>query len=540
MSVMSNESHDSAFEPTMMVKPDRSVHSTAGVSKAQVGFVEGTGPRLADETATLVRERLTAAAVILAIAMSIAFVRNLFLPAVPLMGFRVTILLAMLAGYAVLRSKLRLTLLQLRFIEPVVFGGFIAQIVVMVAVMYQGYAASGDAATVVGIKHLSTGAFSVLILIYGMLMPNTWKRAALVLFPVACVPYALDFFMSRHNHDVALAFDTDRFGMPVPLPGIAAFAAVYATHIIHRIRREAFKARQLGQYRLKEKLGAGGMGEVYRAEHTLLKRPCAIKLIKQGEGADATMLARFEREVRSTARLTHSNTVQIYDYGRTDDGTFYYVMELLPGGSLEALVAEHGPLPPERVVHFLRQTCRALEEAHALGLVHRDLKPANIFAAERGGVFDVTKLLDFGLVKHAAVDHPDDSKLTAEGSFSGSPLYMSPEQATSFGRVDGRGDIYALGAVAYFLLTGKPPFSGKHALEILMAHARDEAVPLSQLNRDVPNDLEQVVRRCLEKKPEDRFQDAGALERALAECECAGRWTDQKAAQWWREIEVKR
>jgi len=282
------------------------------------------------------------------------------------------------------------------------------------------------------------------------------------------------------------------------------------------------------------------MGEVYRAEHTLLKRPCAIKLIKEGEDADATILARFEREVQSTAKLTHFNTVAIYDYGRTDDGTFYYVMELLPGKSLEALVGEHGPLLPERVVHFLRQTCRALEEAHALGLVHRDLKPANIFAAERGGVYDVTKLLDFGLVKHAGGEQSEDSQLTAEGSFSGSPLYMPPEQATSFGRVDGRGDIYALGAVAYFLLTGKPPFSGEHALEILMAHARDEAVPLSRLNPDVPNDLEEVVRRCLEKKPEDRFQGAVDLERALAECECADRWTDQKAARWWQEIEVTR
>src|SRR5256885_2896070 len=196
------------------------------------------------------------------------------------------------------------------------------------------------------------------------------------------------------------------------------------------------------------------MGEVYFAEHQLLKRPCAIKLIRPSLSQQARVLARFELEVRATARLSHWNTVEVYDYGRTDDGTFFYVMEYLPGLSLAELVERHGPLPPERVIYLLRQACQALREAHGMGLIHRDIKPANIFAAQRGGLHDVTKLLDFGLAKRKA--EAPAMQLSQHGSITGSPLYMSPEQASGQ-RADHRSDIYALGAVAYFLLTGYAP-----------------------------------------------------------------------------------
>jgi serine/threonine-protein kinase len=310
---------------------------------------------------------------------------------------------------------------------------------------------------------------------------------------------------------------------------VAALVGIYGTHIINSARREAFKARQFGQYRLLEKLGSGGMGEVFKAEHVLLKRPCAMKLIKPSSEADATAIAHFEKEVKTTAKLTHWNTVEIYDYGHTDDGTFYYVMELLPGMSLEELVEQHGPLPPERAVHLLRQVCGALQEAHAVGLIHRDIKPANIFAAQRGGVFDVAKLLDFGLVKEKAGGSPE----AQQGSFSGTPLYMSPEQASAYEEVDARADIYSLGAVAYHLLTGKPPFAGKNVIELLAAHARSEVVPPSQINPVVPSDLGQVILRCLAKDAKDRFQDAASLEQALAGCACANQWSAVQAAEWW-------
>jgi serine/threonine-protein kinase len=301
--------------------------------------------------------------------------------------------------------------------------------------------------------------------------------------------------------------------------------------------RGEVEVNRFGPYRLKQKLGAGGMGEVYEAEHTLLKRPCAIKVIRPGRDADETALDRFEQEVRATAKLTHWNTVEIYDYGHTSDGTFYYVMELLPGLNLDELVKQHGPLLPERAIHFLCQVCGALREAHATGLVHRDITPANIIAARRGGVHDVVKLLDFGLVKQLTSEETGNPSTAPKGHFSGSPLYMSPEQATAYEEVDARSDIYSLGAVAYYLLTGNPPFSGKTSLQVLAAHVGDEVVAPSRLRTGLPGDLEGIMLRCLEKSPNDRFQDMQTLRQAFNGCDCANKWTEERAAAWWREIE---
>src|SRR5262249_21514868 len=248
---------------------------------------------------------------------------------------------------------------------------------------------------------------------------------------------------------------------------------------------------------------------------------------------DPHVLARFEREVRMTARLSHWNTVEIYDYGRTDDGTFFYVMEYLPGLSLDDVLQRHGPLPAARVVHLLRQTSQGLREAHAIGLIHRDIKPGNVFAAQRGGLYDVAKLLDFGLVK--PVTEAPAARLTQEGSISGTPLFMSPEQARGLHDLDARSDIYSLGAVAYALLTGRPPFERTNPLEVLIAHARDDVVPPSQLQTGVPADLERVILRCLAKRPEDRFPDVDHLDQALAGCAAADRWTQSDAARWWHE-----
>jgi serine/threonine-protein kinase len=277
------------------------------------------------------------------------------------------------------------------------------------------------------------------------------------------------------------------------------------------------------------------MGEVYLAEHELLKRPCALKLIRPGAVADHSALERFEREVRLTATLSHPNTVEVYDYGRAEDGTYYYVMEYLPGLNLADLVAQHGPLPPARVVYLLRQVCGALREAHAAGLIHRDIKPSNIFAARRGGRDDVAKLLDFGLVRPPAT--AGMAHLSGEGQVIGTPLYMSPEQATSGKELDERTDIYSLGAVAYYLLTGQPLFARETVVAVLIAHARDPVAPPSGIRPDIPEDLERVVLRCLAKTREERFPDAGSLERALCECGCARDWNQERAARWWREAD---
>lgn len=314
---------------------------------------------------------------------------------------------------------------------------------------------------------------------------------------------------------------------------VIAGAAVFASRRINTLRRERLATKQIAQYRLIALLGTGSMGEVYLAEHRMLKRLCAIKLIRPERTCDSQILTRFEREVRSTARLSHWNTVEIFDYGRTDDGTFFYVMEYLPGLSFEEIIQTHGRQPAERVIHLLRQACQALREAHSIGLIHRDIKPANLFAAERGGVYDVVKVLDFGLVKEVA--EIPSARLTQQGGLSGTPLFMSPEQASGIDDVDGRSDIYSLGAVAYMLLSGRPPFERRSPMEVLIAHARDKVTPPSEFCAEVPADLEKIVLRCLAKKSEDRYQNMDDLEHALAKCAAADRWTQSCAVSWWQD-----
>ncbi len=504
------------------------------VSKANVGFVAGDRPRFADETAALLRSRLTAAALALVITLAAANVGNALSGITSLWWLRATVLLVLVACFLILRNSRPLSLSQLRWIELVVFGLVLMQVLAMMATRIAGFVVTNDVAAVAAAKHLFFGAWCVLIFLYGIFMPNTWKRGAAIMLPAALLPYLVLGYQSWQSPEFASLISTENTSSPVPLPVVAALVAVYGTHVINSARREAFKARQFGQYRLLEKLGSGGMGEVYKAEHVLLKRPCAMKLIKPSSEADATAIAHFETEVKATAKLTHWNTVEIYDYGHTEDGTFYYVMELLPGMSLDDLVEREGPLSPARVVHLLRQVCGALKEAHDAGLIHRDIKPANIYAAQRGGVFDVAKLLDFGLVKENSGNGHAEAR---QGSFSGTPLYMSPEQASAYDAVDGRADIYSLGAVAYHLLTGKPPFAGENVMQLLKAHARSEVTPPSEIEPNVPTDLEQIILRCLKKSVDERFPNAESLKQALARCECANQWTPEQAGAWWSAYE---
>jgi serine/threonine-protein kinase len=267
----------------------------------------------------------------------------------------------------------------------------------------------------------------------------------------------------------------------------------------------------------------------------MLRRPSAIKLLPP-ERFGVESVARFEREVQLTARLTHPNTIRIFDYGRTPDGIFYYVMEYLDGASLADVVAEGGPMPPGRVIHVLDQAAGALAEAHGIGLIHRDIKPANIFLTEQGGVPDVAKVLDFGLVKQIGQSDGSESTIQAlsrENTFTGTPLYMAPEAITSPDKVDPRTDLYSLGAVGYFLLTGKDVFSGRTVVEICGHHLHSMPVlPSERLGKPVPRDLEELILACLEKDPAQRPPDARRLQAALRSCRDARSWSDEDAVRW--------
>jgi eukaryotic-like serine/threonine-protein kinase len=298
------------------------------------------------------------------------------------------------------------------------------------------------------------------------------------------------------------------------------------------LQKATLAARQLGQYTLEKKLGAGGMGTVYRARHAMLRRPTAVKLLNLDTMTEGTV-ARFEREVQLTSTLTHPNTVAVFDYGRTPDGLFYYAMEYLDGTNLEELVARVGPLPEARVVFLLRQVCGALAEAHAAGMVHRDVKPANIFLTRRGGLYDFVKLLDFGLAKPLASE--ESAGITAANAIVGTPHYLSPEAVNQPDALDARADVYAVGAVGYFLLTGTTVFSGATALDVCLKHAREEPVPPSRrsANNPVSPGLEALVMRCLAKAPTERPRDADELLCELEACRVSGTWMASDAAAWW-------
>jgi serine/threonine-protein kinase len=317
--------------------------------------------------------------------------------------------------------------------------------------------------------------------------------------------------------------------------------ATVVSRVLYGLRRQVAEASELGQYLLEERIGGGGMGEVWRARHRLLIRPAAIKLIgRRALGAmagDPELLARrFEREARATAALTSPHTVQLYDFGVAEDGRLYYVMELLDGLDLDTLVRQHGPLPAERVVHLLRQVCAALQDAHANGLVHRDIKPANIVVSRAGTTFDFVKVLDFGLVKF---DSPspagaDAVKLSTEGSWSGTPGYMAPEVVLGAADADHRVDLYALGCVAYWLLTGHMVFEGENAMQVMIQHVQAEPKrPSLRTDRPVPAALEDLIMECLQKEPARRPASADAVGDRLAAVALTPVWTAERAEQWW-------
>ncbi|CAN5416289.1 hypothetical protein BH11PLA2_BH11PLA2_27410 [soil metagenome] len=372
-----------------------------------------------------------------------------------------------------------------------------------------------------------------LLVFHGVLVPNTLARGLGVTLSMVLTAFAIDTFA------ISIDVTTGQYPFMVYAIGVAMLAAgaglsIFGTAKTAALRQEIETARaavrELGQYRLRRKLGQGGMGEVYLAEHQLLKRPCAVKRIHPKYLNNPEQVRRFQREVQTTSQLRHPNTVEIYDYGQAEDGTYYYVMEYLPGLSLEEIVSRSGPLPPDRVVHILRQVCGALREAHRHGLIHRDIKPSNILVFPDGAPHDQAKVVDFGLVQSLEPED-NEAKITRDGLIVGTPEYMSPEQAQGL-HLDERSDLFSLGSVAYYLLTGREAFHRETPLKTLLAVVNEEPKPLAELNTFLPANLGTVIARCLAKPLEERFALAGDVEAALSVCD-GSTWTVERADQWW-------
>ncbi|MDR3618619.1 MAG: serine/threonine-protein kinase [Paludisphaera borealis] len=507
-----------------------------------VALVDGSWRSLRSETHDLRRNRLTSAALFMAVVSAVLLIWSFFNGTsmhwviTAMMGLRLVVA-ATVAG--LLLSNLPISTDRVRLMEYGLFGLMAVLIAVTQYVVDVEFLRRGDVLSAATYMKNGVIGMIVLMVLYGTFIPNDTRTAATVILTMALVPIvSFALLMEAEHPDLVEELEGMRGGEHAGSNAlslmIGAGLAIYGAHILNGLRKDLHNARKYGQYQLGQQLGVGGMGEVYMAEHQLLKRPCALKLIKPGAVSDPIALARFEREVKSAARLSHPNTIAIYDYGHTDDGTFYYVMEYLPGLSLQDLVAQYGPMPPGRLIFLLRQVCAGLAEAHSLGIIHRDLKPANLFVALRGGEADVAKVLDFGLVK--LTGDPDAPELTTDQTVSGTPTFMSPEQATGDSALDPRTDVYSLGAIAYFALTGQPPFKGSTPMAVMIAHARDPVVPPSQINESVPADLEQVVLRCLAKKPEDRYPNVKALSKDLAACQASHEWNEERAEEWWRKL----
>ncbi len=507
----------------------------------RIGLVLGSGPSMSEESTRRLAERLRLASILMGSGFSAYLIfsvlhvfRSTSSQSRPMLMLGLWLVTLSTLGVAWrFCAKCKVVHTHLRIAEWIVFGGPVIFFSMLSYVMLKSSMAEGH------ISNISS-PWLLLIFTYALLIPNTWQRAASVIIPIALAPLAVTLAarFTSHSSGQVFWFDPKLQNATINIIVIMAWGsaiAIWGVRSIRSLRREAFEAKKLGQYQLKQLLGRGGMGEVYLAEHRMLKRPCALKLIRPDMADSSINLASFEREVQLTARLTHWNTIEIYDYGNTEDGVFYYVMEYLPGMNLDEIVRMYGPLPTNRAIHFLKQVCDALAEAHCQGLIHRDVKPANIFAARRGGMYDVVKLLDFGLVrqtKPSEDEHAPDIDTAQEQLITGSPLYMSPEQARGESP-DARSDIYSVGAVAYYLVTGQPPFMDENPMRVVLAHARDIPAKPSTLNPQIEPQLEDLIMACLSKTPDDRPANVSSLRRTLKACQNGARWNSEDSATWW-------
>jgi serine/threonine-protein kinase len=402
--------------------------------------------------------------------------------------------------------------------------------------IYRGLAYQNEHLAIFGLSYVAPW-----IMFFTIVAPSEPRKALLAAFLSATsVPVVL--LLTMRYGGTSISFSVGQWLSAVVVAyGMIVLTAYIGARVVHGLGTAVKRAREMGAYRLTEQLGQGGMGEVWRAEHRMLARPAAIKLVKpdvlgaMDDTRRLQLLARFEREAQATALMQSPHTIELYDFGVTDEGTFYYVMELLDGFDLETLVKRFGPVPPERLIHVLLQVCDSLAEAHHSGLIHRDIKPANIYLCRHGRRVDVVKVLDFGMVKTLDDSASGDVKLTAEHAAFGTPAFMAPEQVLGQGDIDGRTDIYAVGCVAYWLLTGRYVFESRTVPEMMALHLREPPEPPSSFSQaPIPNVLEQLILACLEKDRDNRPQSADELAERLAACKPESEWTPELAEEWWK------
>ena len=383
---------------------------------------------------------------------------------------------------------------------------------------------------------------AVWVLSFAVMIPSPPRHTLIAAIAAASsVPVVVGLVMA--SGPPAIQLPPLMFFLRVLLPyALVVIVAYIGARTIYRLGAELRRARELGSYRLVERLGMGGMGEVWRARHRLLARPAAVKLMRpevlgaSSVSRHAELVARFEREAQATASMSSPHTIELYDFGVADEGTFYYVMELLEGFDLDTLVRRFGPVPPERAVHLLLQVCHSLAEAHDAGLVHRDIKPANVYACRYGRDVDFVKVLDFGLVKSEQELGETQIDLTVEHGARGTPAFMSPEQVLGDRPMDGRSDIYATGCVAYWLITGRHVFEGRTAMQTMMQQTQSTPMPPSQRSPfPVPEALDRLVLECLEKDPANRPATADILAEGLTALGIASQWTPARMRAWWDE-----
>ncbi len=510
--------------------------------KACANFVRGTDPQLSSETKGLLCGRLKAAGMVITSGTALYLVRALLIGDTSLLALHgfVLVVLAALTGY--LFSGRPSSCQKAHWIGVLIFG----LPALLLAVKY--YTSLLDAAQAENEVNMmlvmSSGVFGffVLMIVYGLFIPNDWGQASLLVIPLALIPIPVEILLRYRHPEVEQALQKvatfEYISILVVMLSIGVLVAIYGANTLNSARKELFEARKFGHYRLTEKIGTGGMGEVWRAEHDLLARPAAVKLISPEvlgkTNGSQVALHRFEREARATAALHSPHTIGIYDFGTTPENTFYYVMEFLEGLNLETLIERFGPISPGRAIYLLKQVCKSLAEAHHTGLIHRDVKPANIYTTRQGLEYDFIKVLDFGLVKGESTNG-DHTLLTLPGTANGTPAFMAPELAVGKKDVDARVDIYSLGCVAYWLVTGQLVFENSNRVAMAVDHVREPPTPPSQRTEiEVPEALDQVILSCLEKDPNARPSSALDLYDRLEACNMDSAWNQKQAKDWWQ------